>query len=209
MVQNVSEFGDSPTEGAQTLWPERLAYDADLANAKFLCSLKYAAQHDTCDRRRSAVAAQCRTDEETRPFEDVGRPRRSVRRQPWKDIAEQVGLQRRDKARPADDLAEAVQRHQVNCVFGVERIHLNIDGSRHGAPLSPFHVNVVANAKIPLQNDPVLFSIGPSDHLYSNHDASRRREVGQRPLDPLCRDSGIAKFEFRASAAPLRSHGRH
>lgn len=75
-------------------------------------------------------------------------------------------------------------------MLGVERVHLDIDGPRHRAPLPPFHIDVVADAKGSLQHDPIPFSVGPGDNLYLNDDASRRR--GYRSPHP-----GFRMPEFR------------
>lgn len=80
VLQDIAQFNDAPSKGAQTLRPERFTYDADLPNPESERNLKHAAQYDARDGRRSAAAAQGGTDEKARLFIDVRRPGRPAGR---------------------------------------------------------------------------------------------------------------------------------
>ena len=97
----------------------------------------------------------------------------------------------------ADDLADAVDRQQVDGMLGVERIHLYIDGSRQCTPLPPFDINIVADTKVSLQLNSVFCSVGPGDYMNYGHVSSRRCGRGRPPLlEAVCRNSGIARSGF-------------
>ncbi len=131
-----------------------------------------------------AAAAQGRADEEARPFVDVRRSWRPGPRQPWKHVAEQMRMQRRDKARSADDLADAIECQHIDGMLRIESIDLDVDGSRQRAPLSPLNINIEADAKVSLKLTSIFTPIGPSDDVNSDvHSPLRETLEGNLPAN--------------------------